>query len=163
MKLNCRTGVASCAILGILAASMLVACWLAPQWSAAVGLDLWRLPSLKKEQEKWDRQNRMLDEELKESAHRIELKETIIDQLLRGRLSFKEAVALFLSLNQQKPAVLDTVRDAYLGEDDEVSTARSVIDCALYQRNRGWLRRLAVAARLHGEFQKAYARPPNIR
>ena len=99
----------------------------APDWAAAVGLDLWNLPSLHSEVEHQLAKERNLDAEDEGIRQRIEIKETLVAELIAGQATLAEVTEQFLALNRSHPYYMEALRGTYSGATDEETVARAVV------------------------------------
>jgi hypothetical protein len=98
-----------------------------PTWPTDLGVDFWNVPALK-ERLVSDRQ--LADQLATADRHvmrRIAAKETIIDDLVAGRIGLLEAAADFRALNAGRPAYLMVIRSIYPEMTDDERLCRNVI------------------------------------
>lgn len=98
-----------------------------PRWAAAVGLDVWNMPTLRAEVENQSERGRSLVAKDDDIRRRIEVKELLIADLIAGRTTLADVAAQFLALNRSEPGYMDTLRAIYPGESDEETAARTVM------------------------------------
>ena len=149
-----RTGATSAATLFGIAATVICANLLAPDWTKAAGLDVWNVPSLRAQVESDTRQGAGISFEIEESRRRFILKEEIIDDLLSDRITLKDATAQFLTLNEHHSGAMMVIRAAYRGATDEESTARNVIALAIPRLEGSFTEKAAILARLAFELDQ---------
>jgi hypothetical protein len=96
-------------------------------WPTQLGLDFWNVPSLK-ERMVHDRQIAdQLASQDKQVMRRIAVKETIINDLVAGRIGLLEAAADFRALNAGRPAYTLVIRSFYPDMTDDERVCRNVI------------------------------------
>lgn len=149
-----RFGKTSAASLLGVAVTVLTTCLIAPEWTQAAGLDLWHVPELRSQLEAENTKKQEIDADLEESRNRIVLKQQIIDELVAGTATLKEATAQFLELNQGHEASMLAIRKAYKGASDEEKTARNVITYAAWRLNGSFVQRVQLLARLTRELRQ---------
>ncbi|MFO0822457.1 MAG: hypothetical protein U0792_04950 [Gemmataceae bacterium] len=85
---------------------------------------------------------------------RIEIKESLVHQLIEGRLSLAEVTRQFLVMNQDRPGYMEVIRATYAGSNDEEKTARNVISYVTVELSRASSEQQAeVLERLEYEFE----------
>jgi hypothetical protein len=115
------------AALSILLAAPVAVAATAPEWATAVGLDVWSIPALQAEIDDQVERERALVAQDDDIRRRIEVKETLITDLIAGRATLTDVTAQFLSLNRAQPHYLQTLRAAYPSPTDEETVARTVL------------------------------------
>jgi hypothetical protein len=98
-----------------------------PTWPTDVGIDFWNVPALK---ERLVQDRRLADELTTEDTRvmrRIAAKETIIEDLIAGRINLLEAAADFRALNAGRPGYMLVIRSSYPGVTDDERLCRNVI------------------------------------
>jgi hypothetical protein len=98
-----------------------------PSWPTDLGLDLWNVPALNA---------RLADDRLMASRlavrdekvmQRIAVKETIIEDLVAGRIGLLDAAVEFGALNARRHAYAVVIRSLYPNMTDEERVCRNVI------------------------------------
>ncbi len=103
----------------------------------------------------------------KELRRQIEVKDTLIDELIAGQTTLAEVTSQFMILNRSQPVSAFLVRRDYPGATDEEKTARNVISYATAELSKGCPdRKEEVLAHLEAEFERirnspAIATPPS--
>lgn len=77
-----------------------------------------------------------LEETDQEVRRRIEIKESLVRQLIAGQTTLAEVTNLFLVMNQSRPGYMAVIRVTYAGSTDEEKTARNVIGYAAAEMSR---------------------------
>lgn len=89
-----------------------------------------------------------------EVRRRIQIKESLIHQLIAGRTTLEEVTTQFLMMNQCRPGYMAVIRASYPGDSDEERTARNVIGYATVELSgASETERAEVLTRLEGEFE----------
>ena len=99
-----------------------------PSWAKSVGIDVWNVPGLEEELAAADRDRVRLAGFDVTLMNRIAAKEAIIGELIAGRATLADAASQFLSLNAERPDLLEMIRSAYPNRTDEERAALNVID-----------------------------------
>lgn len=115
------------ASLGLLLLAPVAVAAAAPDWAAAVGLDLWNLPALHSEVEHQLARERNLDVEDDGIRRRIEVKETLVAELIAGQTTLAEVTDQFLTLNRPHENYMHALRSAYPAATDDETIARAVL------------------------------------
>lgn len=98
-----------------------------PGLCAALGLDVWNLPELRSRVEAERTEERELTAEDDDVRQRIAAKETVIADLIAGRIGLDAATERFAEMNAGRAHCLDAIRATYPGDTDEEKMARNVI------------------------------------
>jgi hypothetical protein len=72
------------------------------------------------------RRNEALDAQWAVVRNRIQVRQTIVDEVLAGRMTVAEAVVRFQELNRMSPHCMALLRQAHPGESDEQCVRRQV-------------------------------------
>ncbi len=112
-----------CVLLGALASRTTLA--------QSLGMDVWNYSALQKELRAGEDQSRELNERSAVIAHRIAVKDTIVADLLAGKITLATATDRFLELNAGMPEYMDVIRSTFAGDTDHERTARNVISFAV--------------------------------
>ena len=102
-----------------------------PAWARSVGLDVWNVSALARQQREAVERRAELTAAQAEISQRIGLKEAVVGELVAGRTTLADATAEFLALNESHPEYVAMIRDSYPGSTDEERTARNVIGYAV--------------------------------
>lgn len=73
-------------------------------------------------------QTRDLDTLREQIQHRIEVKSSLVVNLIAGRLTLADVTARFLELDESRPSYMEVLRANRAGATDEERMARNVID-----------------------------------
>lgn len=96
----------------------------------------------------------------KELRRQIEIKDTLIDELIAGETTLSEVTSQFLIMNRNQPTSMSLVQRDYPGATDEEKTARNVISFATAELSKGCPDRKAeVLAHLEAEFERIQNSP----
>ncbi|MBA4062250.1 MAG: hypothetical protein C0501_00825 [Isosphaera sp.] len=143
---------AALAALAAPAAGVAAAAVLRPEWSAAVGLDVWNVPALRAESRAEAERAEVLADEDQDIRRRIAVKEALVSDLIAGRATLAAVTARFVELNRARPEYVAAVRANYPGDTDEEKTARNVLEYASGRiAAEPPARRAEVTARLRAE------------
>lgn len=108
----------ACVAMGLLAID--------PTWSRAAAE--WISPLMSEEEiDAPTHTDAELDEMREETQRRIEVKESIIANLIAKRMTLSEATDRFMLLNERRPDFLAAIRATYPGHTDREKMARNVI------------------------------------
>lgn len=89
---------------------------------------------------------------------RIELKDSLIAELVAGRTTLADVTSQFLVLNESQPTYMEVIRLQFRGATDRERIARNVIAYAAIELGRSKLmERMLVVARLEYELQQVIA------
>jgi len=80
-----------------------------PDWAAAAGLDVWKLPGLNRQIDHLREESDDLDRKLQTSMARLLAKADVIKVLRNGRMTFRDAAQRFRYLNQMNPKFHDLI------------------------------------------------------
>jgi hypothetical protein len=149
-----RVGATSAATLFGVAVTVVLTSLIAPKWTQAAGLDVWKLPELQNQLETAAKNEVVLNAEFQDNRTRMAVKRQLIDELLAERATLKEVAAQFLSVNQSNESCIVAIRASYKGATDEEKTARNVIAHAVMQMSGSFTERAEVMARLSLELRK---------
>ncbi len=141
------TAVAALATLTILACH--------PTLAKSIGADVWNVPALNDQLRESTGASERLDIEDDEIKRRIDLKETIIEELLAGRITLAEATAKFTELNATRPKYMEAIRASFPGATDQEKAARNVISYSLTRTPVDT--RAAVSQKFDAELEKMIA------
>src|SRR5438128_1397708 len=98
-----------------------------PDWPADAGLDLWNVPSLRAQIDRWQRQGHELDDRLRATQRRLDFKNRVATEVLAGEMTLREAARAYRAANANNPQFVPQMRLVYLtGSEDELH-ARNVI------------------------------------
>lgn len=122
-----------------------------PTWVRAAGFDVWNYSRLEREVAEARAETTDLIAADGEVQNRIAAKESLISDLIEGRMTLAEVTARFVVLNASHPAYLSTIRAHYAGRSDLEKTARNVIDYAKARCTDPAVR-ARVVGRLEAEF-----------
>src|SRR5687767_1238703 len=92
---------------GLLAAVLMV---MSSGQLADLGLDFWNLPQWQRDLEESVRRREDLTRQEERLLNRLAAKQAVIENLIAGRLSLKEATAHFRALNEADPTSLEAMR-----------------------------------------------------
>jgi hypothetical protein len=123
-----------------------------PSWGQ---WDVWNWPAREKELRAEVAETERVRAEDAEVVRRLEIKETIVAELLGRQIALPEATDRFLTLNESRPKCMSYVRATYPGATDREKMARNVIDHALLRVPAQ--EQPAVSARLEAELRKMLA------
>jgi hypothetical protein len=153
--MNCmrRAGATSATTLFGLAATLAVAHLAAPGWSRAVGLDVWNAPSLTAQVRSNVERGHELSEEIEESRRRFSLKEQIVQSMLDGQITLRQAADQFLELNHNHPASMQMIRATYMCSTDEENSLCNVVAVAVPRIQGSLSEKLVQMARLVSDFE----------
>ena len=152
MRLSLRIMMAT-VVLGLVLAG---ASYSHPSWSEQLGLDFWSVPSLRDTIARHQRQHAQLDAEDQVVLERIAVKQSIIGELVAGRVGLTEAAARFRALNAARPVYQSVIRHTYGGESEAECYCRNVLDFVAADL-RDDARRGDVLRRLTGELERLRA------
>lgn len=128
-----------------------------PTWVQSVGADVWNLPSDEASIRENARANDRITQQNDETLRRIAIKESIVEELLAGRLTLAEATDQFVEMNAARPECLNRIRAEYPGSGDREKTARNVISFAIVHTKPA--ERAGVQLRLERELQRMLGQP----
>ena len=128
-----------------------------PTWAATLGLDVWNMPALEAQVRTSTEEGHRLDAEDEYVRRRIDLKDTIVHDLLAEKVTLAEATDRFAELNARCPRTEAAVREYFPGATDREKTARNVISFAVTRAAPQ--ERASVASRLETELQQMLAAP----
>ncbi len=126
-----------------------------PTLARAIGVDVWNVPALNAELRATTEESGRLDAEDDDVRRRIEVKESLVVELIAGRVSLTEVTDRFTALDETRPANLAMVRDRFPGDTDHEKMARNVIAYALPRAADH--QRAALANRLDAELRHSLA------
>jgi hypothetical protein len=109
-------------------------------------------PSLQNETNETNDSIQQLEQTRVELHRSIEVKASIIAELLAARITLEEATEQFLMLTKHRPKAMQMIRSRYPGKTDREKMARSVMEAT--QRLAEPHERDAVGDRLEAEFQQ---------
>jgi hypothetical protein len=141
-----------------LASAALAALAIHPTWARALGVDVWNVPALTAQMRDSDEQGRRIEEESERIRRRLRVKETIVTDLIAGRVTLAEATDRFTELNESQPHYLLTIRNHFPGQTDEERMARNVIGFAEQQVPPK--ERPALRSRFEAELRRMLAASP---
>ena len=123
-----------------------------PEWTEDSGIDFWNLPRLNRQLESQARRSEELDARFESTLSRIEMRQQVVNQLVAGHLSLREAAAKFREINQSVRQNAELVEAMYpnMGEDERY--CRYVLDYVRGSMGYGNTR-TAVMMRLEQEFE----------
>jgi hypothetical protein len=98
-----------------------------PSWAADLGLDFWNVPALKARLAEDHQLASKLSDRDDKVMRRIAVKETIIEDLVAGRIGLLDAAAEFRALNAGRHAYVVVIRSLYPNMSDEERMCRNVI------------------------------------
>jgi len=127
-----------------------------PNWAQSLGADVWNVPALNDQVREAANESNRLDAEDGDVRQRIELKETLIDELLAGRATLTETTEKFMTLNSTRPQYMAVIRASYPGETDQEKMAQNVISFVLTRAPAE--RQDAVVRQLEAELRQMVAR-----
>lgn len=154
-----RVGATSAATLFGVAVTVVLTSFLAPKWTQAAGLDVWKLPELQGQLEAAAKSDVVLNAEFQENRTRMAVKRQLIDELLAERASLREIAAQFLIVNRSNESCMFAIRASYKGATDEEKTARNVISHAVLTASGSFTERAEVIARLSLELRELTGDP----
>jgi hypothetical protein len=99
----------------------------APEWVDSVGLDVFGVQAFQQELNNELERERDLEVTSEEVRRRIEIKESLIAELIAGRRSLTEVSARFLELNRERPDYMESIRSTYPGNTDEERSVSNVL------------------------------------
>ncbi|MCI0704888.1 MAG: hypothetical protein L0241_27835 [Planctomycetia bacterium] len=126
-----------------------------PTWAKSLGVDVWNMPALQQETRDADAHHAELDIENAALLRRIEVKETLIRDLIEERTTLTEVTAQFHEMNVVRPQYMVVIRVSFPGDTDEEKMARNVISFALPRVEPE--KREALERRLEAELQQMLA------
>jgi hypothetical protein len=113
---------------------LVAADWLAPEWSARIGLDSGSLIELFSAQRREEQRHEALATRDRYYLDNLEGKQEVVRELLERRLTLKQAATRFQSLNAACPEFnWDGFRAAFQGRNDEERHCRQVLSFAQIQ------------------------------
>lgn len=123
-----------------------------PELVSRFGLDVWNVPDLRAQVEESAQRGLALDAAHDDVRSRIDLKETLVEELIGGRICLAEVAFQFMVLNEGHPEYMAAIRRTYRTGTDLQRTARNVVDYTL-PRLEGETpsRQAEVTARLNAE------------
>jgi len=99
-----------------------------PEWVEDSGLDFWNLPRVNRQLELQARRTEDLDARLENTFSRIEIRQRVVDQILAGQMSLREAAAKFRELTQAVPKHVELVKLHYPDMSEDEMYCRYVLD-----------------------------------
>ncbi|MBM3980089.1 MAG: hypothetical protein FJ304_07355 [Planctomycetes bacterium] len=122
-----------------------------PTLARALGVDVWNAPALEADQRSATEESARLDADDATVRRRIEIKETLVADLIAGRAALADVTERFLELDGPRPANIEAVRARFAGATDHEKMARNVIEYSLPRATDA--DRAALAARLDTELR----------
>jgi len=119
-----------------------------PQWVMDCGFDFWNVSEYEREIQRGQRTNDELERMGTHISNRMQVKNQLIGDYLDGRMSFRDLVFQFWSLNQQHPNVMNVIRVSCEGNNDLEKICRNVIAYVRVRLNDNpstrddWMRRM---------------------
>lgn len=89
-----------------------------PQWVQDCGFDFWNVSQYEREIQQGQRNCDELERMGTHIHNRMHVKNQLVGDYLEGRVSFRDLVLQFWSLNQQQPNVMHVIRVGYKGDSD---------------------------------------------
>ncbi len=115
-------------VLWLAPAFLAIVAVLHPGLARAAGVDFWNIGQARAELAQAAATDRALAERDDTILRRIAIKETLVTELIAGRLGLAEVAARFLELHEDEPGHLAVLRSAVPGDSDLERSARNVID-----------------------------------
>lgn len=135
------------AVVGVVCATLAVA---NPTWARSAGIDVWNVNQAERELAAALGATERLAADDMTVLNRIGAKESLVNEVIAGRLSLADAAEQFLDLSADAPNYLDILRDRFPDGTDEVRVARNVIEYVT-QRVADPARRDALTSQLAAE------------
>jgi hypothetical protein len=123
MKMSFRA-VPTVAVVGLSVAGV---GWTMPGLAGRCGLDFWNVPELRARIDQNQQQQEEFDAEDQRVLQRIEIKESLITQLIEGRATIPEVAAHFKMLNSGRVDYLALYHKQYPGASDDECYCRNVV------------------------------------
>jgi hypothetical protein len=98
-----------------------------PRWASSVGADVWSASAYQERIRTSDELHGRLERENQETLRRMAVKESIVEELLAGRVTLAEATDQFAEINESLPHSMDRIRATCPGQSDREKLARNVI------------------------------------
>jgi hypothetical protein len=149
-----RPGIASVAVLAGITAALVTAHAVAPEWSRAVGLDVWNLSAAEADQrESADRRDELAAQH-EQLRQRVAVADHLCTQLIDGRVRLAEAADEVIEVNRDRDAFFFVLRL----EHPDATTDRELAACYLIAKIAARFyddpsRRAEATGRLEAEYQ----------
>lgn len=147
MKTPARAAAAAL-VLVLLYGGFCLAC---PQWTRALGLDVWNYQELADEARREGRLRNELSATDERIKHRLDLKAVVTDEVIEGRASLADATERFMALNRADPDIVSHTRQMFPAPTEAEATARQVINFVHARLRHEPSRRDEVLCRLRAE------------
>ncbi len=122
MKMTSRVSVALIAVGGLAAGA-----FAHPTLSESIGVDVWNVPALHDSIEREKRESKALTVRGETTLRRTVARQTIVYDVIDGRLTFHEAIQKNLELTQAHPDALGFLRGYYTGKNDLERSAKQLV------------------------------------
>ncbi|CAN5255806.1 hypothetical protein BH11PLA2_BH11PLA2_10980 [soil metagenome] len=142
-------------VLGV----MMMAVAVAPaNWTARAGLDVWNVPKLQEEIAANERFSREMDVESEIITHRIQVKDTLVKELIAGRATLAVVADQFQTLNNDDPEIKFQLQKHYRLKDERIVSALNVLAFAetYLEGESNPALKPAVMRRLDDEFDRLF-------
>jgi hypothetical protein len=143
------------ALVAAFALTVVVTLAVHPTWAQSIGADVWNMPTLRESVRNAEAEGERLDAEDAEVLSRIRMKESIVTDLVAGRITMAEATDQFTELCAPHPAQMEVIRDRFPGATDREKIAHNVIAFALQRVDPD--QRDAIASRLENDLRQMLA------
>ena len=112
---------------GAVMAAFIVVVHVQPTWAATLTIDLWNIVELEQTIESQVRKRQVLDEQFELALQRCHQRRHIVDDVIAGRTTLRQAAVEFRSLNEGLPASRWSYNQAYAGKSEGERFCRYVI------------------------------------
>ena len=99
-----------------------------PEWAEDSGLDFWNLPRINRQLELQARRSEDLDARFESALSRIEMRQQVLDELLAGQITLREAAAKFRELTLAVPKHAELIALHYPNMTEDEMYCRYVLD-----------------------------------
>jgi hypothetical protein len=99
-----------------------------PETAEDLGIDLWNISSLEEKCADEEQFDRTLDRECEQARRRIDIRQSVVADVLDGRQSLRDAAAVFVELNRSHPRVAAVARARFKGRSETEVAALPVIE-----------------------------------
>jgi DNA-binding protein YbaB len=138
---------------------LMIAAAIAPgDWVARMGFDFWNMSRLKAELRENQRLSKEMDAESALLSVRIQVKDSLVRDLIAGRASLEAVSNQFYALNSDDPEVIRLLQKQYHLDDVRAVSALNVLtfaetylDCDAHAKDRN-----KVMERLDAEFDRLF-------